>query len=462
MGALEATGLDWKFSNRDANLVIEVEGQENQGLNGWMYKVNDAVPAINARLANVKAGDRIIWWYSTDAMNTKGPAWPNEGSGGSTIIPGGEDEAKATIKSYEKDLAGLKENKLINPGKRMTTKAAEALKEELMKNKVDLALTAGQGESFLGDGEVFLSISEKSLSQDTRITIAEVKAGEEPKQFAMKLGSSVYEFAPKGIKFNQPITIAIKVPLTEDIDINQLSPAWYNEESKLWVSLPGVIDLESGLVVFQIDHFTKFAVIQWPARKSFPDVGLNFSWAQDAVEILGGKGYLSGTGNGFEPRRAINRGEFVKMMVTVLGIEPQAYSKELFKDVEAGDWFASYVQGAYEHKIILGDADGQFRPEASISRNEVAVIFQRLKEKMPTINQEPRAIFKDSDQIPAWAQAGVDYVFAQGLMTGYEDGTFKGSNSLSRAEAAVTVYRYLGFREEQAFRGVKIKKWGEQ
>ncbi|MEL7564905.1 MAG: S-layer homology domain-containing protein [Dehalobacterium sp.] len=448
LGALEATGLDWKFSEDDDELVIEIDGQRNKGLNGWMYKVNNQVPDRWAGAKTVKNGDKIMWWYSTDAMDEEGPDWPEESSAGGTSTTLEEGMTKSGMKGYEKDLIGLKQNTLLNQDKKMTAAVADKLKEELAKNSVSLNLNAGQAEYFMTDNEVSILIPEKSLNQTTNITVKELASSQQPKQFAVKLGSSVYEFTPSGTKFDQPVTIAIKVPLTEDIDVNKLSPAWYNEETKTWVTIPAVIDLKTGLVVFQTDHFTKFTVIQYPERKTFSDVGENMAWAKDAVEILAGKGFINGTGSGFEPKRSISRAEFVKIIVTALERETNQYQEGLFADVKAGDWFAGYVMTAYQEQIITGDQDGKFRPGDSISRNEVASVLFRLQEAVPVDAPNTSLTFKDTDKIPSWAATGIKYANQYSLMTGYADGTFKGSNSLTRAEAAVIIYRYLGLSEE--------------
>ncbi|ATW27577.1 S-layer homology domain-containing protein [Candidatus Formimonas warabiya] len=453
LGALDATGLDWEFSKDEEGFVVEIDGQRNKGQDGWMYKVNNNVPDNSAQETRVKKGDKIIWWYSTDAMDTEGPDWDDledleEGSsaGGTSVTT--KEITKSALTSHKDDLTGLKQNTLLNQDQKMSAQAAENLKDILAKNTVSLSLDAGQSESFVADQEVSLLIPAQGLTQTIKITVAEVPSAEQPKQFAVKLGSSVYEFGPGGTKFQEPATIAIKVPLTADLDIDKLAPAWYNEETGAWVTVPALIDLKTGLVVFQADHFTKFAVVQLPARKSFPDVGDNMAWAKEAVEILAGQGFVNGTGAGFEPKRTISRAEFVKMVVTALGMGEKTYESGLFSDVKEGDWYAGYVQSGYENQIITGAAEGKFRPQDSISRNEVAAILYRLQEATPVSSQNNPLPFKDGVKIPAWAVSGIQYVHRQELMTGYEDGTFKGSNSLTRAEAAVTLYRYLELEEK--------------
>ncbi|KUK11120.1 MAG: Uncharacterized protein XD50_0565 [Clostridia bacterium 41_269] len=74
LGALEATGLSFTISPLYGDFVTSVEGQKNEGMSGWMYKVNDRIPSISAGKMSVKGGDKIIWWYSAGS-NFRGPSW---------------------------------------------------------------------------------------------------------------------------------------------------------------------------------------------------------------------------------------------------------------------------------------------------------------------------------------------------------------------------------------------------
>ncbi|MGI6686387.1 MAG: S-layer homology domain-containing protein [Bacillota bacterium] len=182
-------------------------------------------------------------------------------------------------------------------------------------------------------------------------------------------------------------------------------------------------------------------------RKTFPDLGQNWDWAKDAIEILAGQGIIEGTGSGFEPGRHITRAEFIKLLVKALQLDLQLdiedYQENLFQDVKSGDWFAQAVACAQKNGIIEGDPDRRFRPHDKISRNEIAAILYRLLETtIPTLEMNSLP-FSDVEKVPAWAANGVKYAFQAGLMQGYQDQTFRGGNALNRAEAAVVIYRYL-------------------
>nr|WP_277998869.1 DUF4430 domain-containing protein [Moorella sulfitireducens] len=74
LGALDATGLKYSISPVYGKLVTSIAGQENKGMSGWMYKVNEEVVMMAASDKEIVAGDRIIWWYS-ESLGSKAPSW---------------------------------------------------------------------------------------------------------------------------------------------------------------------------------------------------------------------------------------------------------------------------------------------------------------------------------------------------------------------------------------------------
>lgn len=74
LGALVATGLPCELAPGWNAFVTAVAGQRNQGSAGWMYKVNEEVPMVGADKKQLRAGDRVIWWYSR-SIDTPPPVW---------------------------------------------------------------------------------------------------------------------------------------------------------------------------------------------------------------------------------------------------------------------------------------------------------------------------------------------------------------------------------------------------
>ena len=111
-------------------------------------------------------------------------------------------------------------------------------------------------------------------------------------------------------------------------------------------------------------------------RAAFADVPAE-SWYGNAVNRLYMLGIMTGvSGNRFDPDRAITRAEFV---VTAMRFTEQtAETSRVFSDVDPEDWFYLPVMSAVGHGWIEGYTDGTFRPNEPISREEAAVILNRI------------------------------------------------------------------------------------
>lgn len=119
------------------------------------------------------------------------------------------------------------------------------------------------------------------------------------------------------------------------------------------------------------------------ARTKFSDVPAN-SWYSGYVKYLTGYGIAYGCGNNrFDPDRAITRAEFTAMAVRFFNAYGEGADELMekysgFDDVSSGYWAAEYIKDAALHGWIFGYEDGTFRGERSITRAEVVAIVNRL------------------------------------------------------------------------------------
>lgn len=74
LGALDATGVPYTTAPAWPDFVYSISGQANSGVSGWMYSVNGDIPMHMADKHPVKAGDKVIWWYS-NSMDQPQPQW---------------------------------------------------------------------------------------------------------------------------------------------------------------------------------------------------------------------------------------------------------------------------------------------------------------------------------------------------------------------------------------------------
>ena len=112
-----------------------------------------------------------------------------------------------------------------------------------------------------------------------------------------------------------------------------------------------------------------------------------------------------------------------------------------FSDVSADDWYGTTVATLSAMNIVKGYEDGTFRPNASITRAEFAAIATRFFEE--TGAEYIPGNFTDVTGDEWFAGAIADGVNL-GLIGGYEDGTVRPNNAITRAEACAIVNRTLG------------------
>ncbi len=108
-----------------------------------------------------------------------------------------------------------------------------------------------------------------------------------------------------------------------------------------------------------------------------------------------------------------------------------------FTDVEADRWSNKAVSTMAKGGYVKGYEDGSFQPEAFITRAEFATIAARFLEDKTTT----RANF--SDISGHWAESYIKLVAGNGWVNGYEDGTFRPDNYITRAEAMAIINRIL-------------------
>ncbi|WP_230876085.1 MULTISPECIES: glycerophosphodiester phosphodiesterase family protein [Paenibacillus] len=105
---------------------------------------------------------------------------------------------------------------------------------------------------------------------------------------------------------------------------------------------------------------------------------LSGHWAKQDVERMAAKWIVQGVDDDkFAPDREVTRAEFAALLVRSLGLAAAAPAGATFKDVKPGDWFASAVNTAAANGLVTGYEDDTFRPYGYISRQEMAVMIYR-------------------------------------------------------------------------------------
>ncbi|MCD1259435.1 S-layer homology domain-containing protein [Paenibacillus athensensis] len=93
-----------------------------------------------------------------------------------------------------------------------------------------------------------------------------------------------------------------------------------------------------------------------------------------------------------------------------------------------------------QQAYIVGYEDGSFRPEQAVTRGQLAAMLSRLYGST-AVDTSGVPAYTDQTSFPAWASDAIRQVTALGLMDGYEDGAFKPERAVTRAEAATIAVR---------------------
>ena len=106
-----------------------------------------------------------------------------------------------------------------------------------------------------------------------------------------------------------------------------------------------------------------------------------------------------------------------------------------------GNWAEADVEALLSQHLVTGYPDNTFRPDAPITRAEFVVLLAGALGWSDSSSRPVR--FADAGAIPEWAREVVDYAVRQGLVAGYPDNTFRPDAPITRAEAAVLLDQAL-------------------
>jgi hypothetical protein len=195
-----------------------------------------------------------------------------------------------------------------------------------------------------------------------------------------------------------PVTVTIPyTPTEEELDNPDNIVVWYIDGSGNVISVPnGRYDPATGTVTFTTTHFSYYAVSY--RQVSFSDVPKD-AWYAKAVSFIAARDITKGTGDGnFSPDAKLTRAQFIVMLMRAYGILPDENPTDNFAD--AGDtWYTGCLAAAKRLKISNGVGNNMFAPDREITRQEM---FTLLYNTLRVLGQLPglhgRAVSEADDQ----------------------------------------------------------------
>lgn len=176
------------------------------------------------------------------------------------------------------------------------------------------------------------------------------------------------------------------------------------------------------------------------AKPSFAFTDTENHWSKDTVLKMQDSKIVTGyEDNTFRPDDSMTRAEFVTVINRMLDLQEE--SSKYIPDINRNDWYYSEIRKAVKVGIIEGDLNGATHPEDEITREEAIVILSRAF-KLKKTSSMPKG-YSDIDEISNWARTEVYSAIKAGYLNGYEDGTLKPQNNITRAEALTLIYRIM-------------------
>ena len=166
----------------------------------------------------------------------------------------------------------------------------------------------------------------------------------------------------------------------------------------------------------------------------------------DLLNTVDHDAFLNGFGDGgFHPDADMTRGQVAQMFYNLL-LEKDVPGGMTFQDVPDDMWCAEAVRVISALGIVNGYSDGTFRPDQPITRAQFAAIAMRFAD-----TDAPEGAYFTDVPADAWYYEEVTGAAGFGWINGYSDGTFRPNATVTRAQVAAITNRMLGRVADQAY-----------
>ncbi|HYE83774.1 MAG TPA: S-layer homology domain-containing protein, partial [Clostridia bacterium] len=358
-------------------------------------------------------------------------------------------KAVAAAKQDENTVPGI-EIKVEAPrdAKTIETSIPASAIKEISNSSIELMTISTPLAEITLDDRTIAGIADKAL-EDIKITASEVDASALPAEAQRLIGDRpVYDFGITSggntiSEFAGNVTVSLPYTPKADEDTNAIVIYYINAEGVPEVVSNCVYNEKTGTVSFKTDHFSKFAVGY--NKITFRDVASS-TWYSDAVSFAAARGITSGTGNGnFSPEAKLTRAQFLVMTMRAYGIRPDEKLKGNFDDA-GSTYYTGYLSAAKALGIAKGTGNNLYEPDRVITRQEM---FTLLYSTLKVTGQLPegkagKALtdFSDAGRITPWAKDAIALFTETGIISG-SNGRLSPEDTGSRAQMAQLIYNLL-------------------
>ncbi|NGP46131.1 S-layer homology domain-containing protein [Bacillaceae bacterium SIJ1] len=179
-------------------------------------------------------------------------------------------------------------------------------------------------------------------------------------------------------------------------------------------------------------------VIHMQRVDAAPLTDVNGHWAEDELNDVIEQGWMKGYVDGsFGVNRKVTRAEMATIMSRAFEQLPKQQSALAYTDVPTFHWAFDAIQYSSSVGLMKGATADKFRPNREMTRAELAQMVSRL---IPENEGDETIVYSDVPS-GFWAVEAINKVSLSGYLTGYSDQTFHPNKSVTRAEVAVVLDR---------------------
>lgn len=194
---------------------------------------------------------------------------------------------------------------------------------------------------------------------------------------------------------------------------------------------------QASTVFYMTDKVNAFSgVADFKASSMFTDVAAD-AWYTDDITSVVKNGWMNGVSSTtFSPNTDLTRGMMATILYRMAG-SPDVTGDVTFSDVSSDKYYAKAVAWAAQQGIVEGYNDGTFRPDDKMTRGMMVTVLYRMAGS-PEITDDSG--FPDVSSTKYYADATA-WAVKQGIVNGYQDGTFKPDTNITRAQTAAILNR---------------------
>ena len=136
--------------------------------------------------------------------------------------------------------------------------------------------------------------------------------------------------------------------------------------------------------------------------------------------------------------------------------EPSTDVSDIFIDVAPNAWYTAAIQYAYDNGLMTGVSANEFAPDATTTRGMIVSMLARL-EGVESAND---AGFADVEG--EWYATAVNWAASVGVVSGYEDNTFRPNDAITREQLAAILMNYAAYKGEDVSARADLSAYTDQ